>query len=522
MFSADGKTLAAIRGDQIFIWNLGTGREISRFSISMPEFHSCALSPNGAVLATGHNEELIRLWDVATGKLTREFSVRGFTHFLAFEPDGRTITSVNRDGILGAWDTAAGKESCAGGFTLGGRAGPCLLFVRPTAGWSPALDTGGRSMSSDTLRIWDAATGEHVQTIRFESRKLSDFIAFSPDGKTVASSSGDGKTVRLWDVETGKEKLRRASHQGPVLSVAFGPDDKRIASTAIDGTLMLWDVGSGRQLRVVPDAYPSQWDQTTDAAKIRRINLARIRSVSFTPGGESMISISNGGELRLWDVANGKEVRRMQLERIAPISAVAFGRGGKSVAAASEKDGSLACWDVLTGMEIRRIPNGHVKTVRGLAFAPDGNTIASACDDGAVRLWATATMRVRRINESPESVQCVAFSPDGKTVCMGGVDPVLRFWKPDTKEVQRSPEPDFPDLQVIRTVAFSPDGKWVAWGGDDHIVRTWDVERAREGRRLEGHRDGIYDLEFSNNSRFVASSSGDGMILIWDAHHLAQ
>ena len=227
------------------------------------------------------------------------------------------------------------------------------------------------------------------------------------------------------------------------------------------------------------------------------------------------------GILRYWDVATGKQVRRIHLDRVDEISALAVAAAGKSVVAAAEGNDVLGLWDITTGREIRRVATGHGDTIRPLAFAPDGKRAVSAGADGSVRLWDTATLRLLdRFSASREPILSVAFSPDCRTIALGGADAVLRLWKPGVGEIQRSQARDDPDNHIIASVAYSPDGNRVAWGGIDGVVKTWDARVGREIGQFQGHQGGIHQLVFSGDSRSLASASGDGTILIWDVANI--
>ena len=522
-FAAGGETLASTGGDRTLrIWNLRTGKEVRTFSNLGNVLQFPALSPDGAVLAAGLNGDTVRLWDVITGNVIRQFPAPESTCSLAFGPEDNTISSLARDGTLYVWDSATGNERRRIRLRPWGLAPFAPVFHSPDRKMIAALDGGHILGIGDTIRIWDVATGGEVRGIQLDSLKGMHGVAFSPVGKTIASTSGNGQILQLWDITTGKEKLSYPRHQGPVYAIAFAPNDKTIASGGDDGTLRLWDVATGKEVRRIVDSPPRRWKAETDE-EIRQNLLGRVKSLAFAPDGETIVSMTHGGALRFWDVGSGKGARRIDLVRSSPISAVAFATDCKTIAVASDDSDIIEFWDVVTGKEIRRGSTGHLGRILSVALGTDGKTFASAGFDRTVRLWETNSFRrLRQTTTSHDSIHCVAYSPDGKMICIGGADAVLCLWNLDTGEFQRSSEPGDPDEHIIQSVEFSPDGNWVAWGGDDQVVRIWDVRKGRETRRFEGHRGGIYDLAFSRNSNHVASASGDGTILVWDIAQLTE
>lgn len=348
------------------------------------------------------------------------------------------------------------------------------------------------------------------------SGKLTS-LAFSPDGKTLASSSGDD-TIKFWNFATG-EQLRTIEGADGLL--AFGPEGKIIVSGNIVG-LAVWDVSSGAKVRdlnfhvnavaLSPNGRIIAgnnilWDSST-GARLRMLDpTAHFESAAFSPDGKLLASGAWEGTVKLWDVSTGAELRSIETG-IAHVLCVAFSPNGKLIAGAGV-DGPIKLWDVSTGAELRRIESGR-PSVNSVAFSPDGKILASGGRENGVKLWDVSTGAGLAALDGHFSP--VAFSPDGRILASGSVDSTIKLWDLTTRS-------DVGALkghsEFVRSAAFSNDGKTLAAGSGDGTVRLWDVSTGAL-RTLKGHSRDVWSVAFSPEGKVLASGSVDGTVKLWE------
>jgi WD40 repeat protein len=287
-------------------------------------------------------------------------------------------------------------------------------------------------------------------------------------------------------------------HADWVSSIAFSPDGKTLLSGSHDGTLMLWDVVTGRQLRSIEGHR--QHDRPF-----------AVLSVAFSPDGKTLLSASEDQTLRFWDAASGAELR---VFRGADFSHEAvFSPDGKVVAAAN--CGSIILVDASTGRLLRTFRR-TINCVTHVAFSPDGRTLLN--DGGLIQVRNLSTGRVVKSFGLYATLNGMALSLDGKNLMLGGETPEM--WDVVTGRLLRR----FPKQpNSVEAVAFSPDGKVMASESQEGIspfapgvIKLWDVATGKELRRLAGHQNRVSALVFSPDGQWLASGSWDHTVKLWD------
>ncbi|MCG6133219.1 MAG: hypothetical protein MET45_00890 [Nostoc sp. LLA-1] len=301
--------------------------------------------------------------------------------------------------------------------------------------FSPDGQTLASASADRTIKLWDLNTGNLRHTLTGHSWSVI-YVAFSPDGQTVASGSGD-KTIKLWDVKTGNLRRSLTGHSDWVNSVAFSPDGKTLASGSGDKTIKLWDVKTGNLHRTL-----------TGHSKL-------VRSVAFSPDGQTVASGSSDKTIKLWDLNTGNLFRTLTWDSHWVFS-VAFSPDFQTVATGSLYK-TIKLWDLNTGT-LRRKLTRHSYCVTSVSFSPDGQTLASVSYDKTIKLWDlnTGTLR-RKLTGHSEAVMSVAFSPDGQTLASGSFDNTIKIWQfssPIT-QVSQYNQSSSPSNQVSPAVTVS-------------------------------------------------------------------
>ncbi|MBC5797544.1 trypsin-like peptidase domain-containing protein [Sphaerospermopsis sp. LEGE 00249] len=281
-------------------------------------------------------------------------------------------------------------------------------------------------------------------------------------------------------------------HSSLVRSVAFSPDGQTLASGSYDNTIKLWDVATGKSIATLTG------------------HSYLVNSVAFSPDGKTLASGSGDDTIKLWDVATGKSIATLT-GHSEWVNSVAFSPDGKTLASGS-LDNTIKLWDVATGKSIATL-TGHSSRVISVAFSPDGKTLASGSFDNTIKLWDVPTGKsIATLTGHSDGVSSVAFSPDGKTLASGSFDNTIKLWDVATgREIATLTG----HSTLVISVAFSPDGKTLAFGSHDNTIKLWDVATGKSIATLTGHSESVYSVAFSPDGKTLVSGSGDGTIKIW-------
>jgi WD40 repeat protein len=277
-----------------------------------------------------------------------------------------------------------------------------------------AFSPDGRALataSSDGhARTWDDASGDEQTTFAGHADCVVS-VAIASDGALVATGSFD-HTAKVWRADTGQCLHTLAGHRGAVMSVAFAPDSSLLATASVDGTIKFWDPVGGTLARTL-EGHKS-W----------------VNAIAFSPDGETLLSGSSDGTIKVWSVETGELGRTLTASR-AEVRSVAVSPDGRSVAAGI-RYGAIKVWDATTWEE-RLSFDGHPGDVWGVAFLGDGQRLVSGDGDwnrpGLVKVWSLADGALIDERRHTGEVLSLAISPDGETIAAGGGDRTVSIWR---------------------------------------------------------------------------------------------
>ena len=526
-FSLDGELIASGHDDHtVRLWDAANGSELRQLTGHSARVLSVAFSPDGTQLASASADKSVRLWDATTGRELHQFTGHAEAVWsVAFSPVGLQLASSSADKTVRVWDVTTGRELRQ----LNGHTNRVMCVA-----FSPNGTQLASGSADFTLRLWDVTSGcELWQNMGHEGRIWC--VAFSPDGVLLATGSAD-HTVRLWETSTGHELRQLTGHAADVLSVAFSPTGLQLASSSGDKTVRLWDPASGHELRQLnghaaaiknvtfspdgnqlvsgsADTTVRLWDTAT-GRELRQMTkqAASIGCVAFSPDGVQLASGSDDNTVRLWNAARGSELRRLAGQAVyGSVLSVAFSPDGKQLATGFNNTVRLC--DSVGGSELRRLV-GHSGSIRSVAFSPNGTQLTSGGDDKTVRVWDTASgLELRKITGHMERIWSVAFNQAGTQLASGSDDKTVRLWGAHTglKLQQLNGH-----LKSVRCVVFSPDAMQLVSGSEDKTVRLWDVASGCELRQFIGHGDSVLSVAFSPDGTQLASGSADQTVRLWD------
>ena len=457
----------------INVWDIESGREL--YAIK-GQYGSLAVTPDSKKLISGSRDKTVRIWDIENGKElrrlkrhTREISA------LAVTPDGKKILSGDEEGIIKIWDIESGKELHA---IKGHGHGVTSLAVTPDG--KKIISKG-----EDTIRVWDIEILElHVMNsqdqtitpskINHDNKNLRSTISkifkiennvnkktfsyrrdtnrtfqfmITPDNEKRFSLSNKG-TIKIWDIESGKELRRLKGHNDFVNCIAVTPDSKKLISGFNDGTIKIWDIESGKELR-----------------RLKGHNY-RVTSLTVTPDGKKLISGFNDGTIKIWDLDTNK-MYSIKINHYAVTSLAVTPDNTKLI---SESYDNIKIWDIESGKEMHAI-KGYNGLLCSLVVTPDGKKLISGFNDGTIKIWDIESGKeMHAIKGHNDFVNSLTVNSNS-TILMSVSFKDIKLWNVENGKILAR----FIAEEIFDFCTFSSDQKIIA-GDDMNKVHLLKIE----------------------------------------------
>jgi RNA polymerase sigma factor (sigma-70 family) len=485
-FAPDGKSLLTMGVDGLRVWDVDSGRCRNH----LPNQEGRYLNP-GILSADGkrvvsaepyRKENRLRMWDVAGGRLLREFGdhpcIAG-----CFSPDGKVLATV-------------------------GTVQPGDPRIRDFA---------------NVISLWDLATGERIRSWKAEHPVYC--AAFTADGKTLITGDAD-RALRFWDVASGRHLRQLTGSARPIGHIVLSADGKRLAAIGLktdpggmlfpsglawhaDNYLGLWDVAEGKEIRRF--SVPTQKDRRPTGLVM----------AAFPPDGKTLLAVGLDSFTCCWDLATGKETLRLDVG--GPVRAAALSPNGKTLAVLALS--SIRLFDLPGGKE-RTPTGGHRNAVLFTLLTPDGQTAVTAeAGESDILGWDTAPGRERyRLFLSGRLLLDLQLAQDGRTLYAPYFDPsdstsrgILVWDLVASTPIRRLPlHPLFKSSPLC--CALSPDGKTLALAGRfGRAVYLMDSADGKKRRWIQAPEPGVSYLAFGPDSRSLVVVCYDGSVHTWDA-----
>lgn len=564
-FSPDGTRFAVATTIGVWMYDAKTGTEISLFKGERQNIKGVAFSADGSVVTGANSAGQIPRWNTTTGELHSIFENEKISTLFStvFSEDGTNLVGVGRRSKIHVWHL--GDETTS----------PTLTNIdvgfkeelSPKIALSPdnrLLATARPEGDKDPIHVWNADTGERLLTLARDGHGTIQDLVFSPDNKTLASC--DYRSILLWDMDTATSRTTFRTTFG-LRALAFSPNGE-LLSSGDDDSVYLWNTTLKQQ------GLQGKINQYTPMLKLKG-HKEDVSALAFSPDGKMLLSGSEDGTIRAWDVTAGQQLYTCP-GHVGDASDVAASEERNTLISIHSWEDQLLHWDINTGhplsntfftlksaktispdantlviedrtwkrkLKLWDFSNNHLRAnLKGhgypskwwgldLAFSPDKKMLAvtsSKHQIGVIHLWNIAepsksflkkifnskTIRPQwTLKGNPSVVKALTFSPNGKILASCGDGAEINLWNTETGKLLFT----FTGHQRgNRALAFSPDGKMLA-SADYNTIYLWNLT-TRELFRKSKAGGGTHVLQFSPDGKTLVVGKWDGKIQLLDAH----
>lgn len=451
--STDGKYLASsgpVNGrPAIVIRNGDGGKVVATLLGHTGPIRSMQFNKDATKLATGSDDGTARVWDLSDAKFPEigrfgghEAAVTAVT----LAADGKLAISGAANGTLKIWNILEGTEV----HNLAGHTAAVIGLA--------VLSDGTIVSSADqSVRFWSAASGQQVRTVA--AAAVVTAMALSPDASQLLIGTANN-SLTAYNPANGQPLFQMPGHANPVRSIAFSRDGQRLASCATDGQCRVWNA-DGRLRESL--AFPS-------IATIEGQAVGPLPIMTFGADPDTLIFADAARQAMQQPLA----LQQLIVPADSPLLSVAFTPAGDQLVTAGA-DKVVRLWNVAEGKEVRQFA-GHTDVVTAVAISPDGASIISGSADKSVRVWTLADGKESASLSQPAAVRSLALSTDGQRVAISGDDALVQVCDPTTSQILQS----FAGHQgTVAAVSFAADDQAVISGSDDKSVRLWPIAAER-------------------------------------------